>query len=350
MSFQIKNTFLKVIICLTLYSCITPVDLKKETTENALIVEGTITTAKGSHSIRLSKVAPFGGVYSGNPKPVTNALVLIKDSDGKSVQAKHDSVGIYNTPPYYQAEVGKSYNLIIYLDEKVYVSSTEYIEKLNELEEINILYNSYPELSETNEVIYKTGVDIRAKYSKQENTSNYYYWDYKGVYLANAAPELHIGYDRFGHTFPDPLPCCAACFRTERTSKIITSSYDLGTDTQDVKLFFIEDDGYRFNDHYTLILKRYSLTREAFQFYKEVNQQLKIHGDIFDPPPVTIRGNISNLNDLDELVIGYFKACDISSDTLRIYQADLKEVKPLPIFKFDCRDWPNSSTIPPAYY
>ena len=76
-------------------------------------------------------------------------------------------------------------------------------------------------------------------------------------------------------------------------------------------------------------VEQHSLTTEAYQFFKLLKDQASINGDIFDPPPATLRGNMINLTDPDENVIGYFRASDVAIDSMFLTRDMLVEPKPL---------------------
>jgi len=330
-------------------SCIEPVTINHEDYPTNLIVEGRITTDRGPHSIRLTKSAPYGSIFDGTVAPVTNATVSIKRNDGEVTILNHIDNGYYSTPADFRAEVGKSYVLLFEYNGNNYQSYQEEVMPLSELEEVKPVFAEHPYLNESNTLSYNSGVDIYAKYTKSDSTSNYNMWEYSGVYYINTFPELYIAYTRRGPVSM-PKTCCADCYKSEESSEIMISSFDLGATTANQKLFFLEDDGYRFYDKYVLTLNRYSMTQKAYQFYKLVEQQLKINGDIFDPPPATISGNIINIDNLDELVVGYFSASQVTTDTLVITSDNLDYQVSLPVYPDDCRVLPNTTTTKPSYY
>lgn len=51
-----------------------------------------------------------------------------------------------------------------------------------------------------------------------------------------------------------------------------------------------------------------AMSREAFTFWTEAQRQLNRGGGVFDPPFAPIISNIRNVDDPDELVLGYFHA------------------------------------------
>ena len=77
---------------------------------------------------------------------------------------------------------------------------------------------------------------------------------------------------------------------------------------------------------------------------------MSITGDIFDPPPATLRGNMVNLTNPDEIVIGYFRASDVSIDSMFLTREMLAEPRPLRKINDDCREYRNGTTRKPVYW
>jgi hypothetical protein len=63
-----------------------------------------------------------------------------------------------------------------------------------------------------------------------------------------------------------------------------------------------------------IIVKRYSLNQEAYQFYKNVNSLLTAEGKIFDPVPRQFKGNILCKNDPQRKVLGFFEASSVKTN------------------------------------
>ena len=99
-----------------------------------------------------------------------------------------------------------------------------------------------------------------------------------------------------------------------------------------------------------VVLDQNSLTREAFQFYKLLNEQLSISGDIFDPPPANITGNFINLSNPDDPVIGYFHAADTRRDTIFIESDFITRKIPDKIINNDCRTIFNAFAERPSFW
>jgi hypothetical protein len=56
---------------------------------------------------------------------------------------------------------------------------------------------------------------------------------------------------------------------------------------------------------YVIYLKQYALTGDAYNFYLNIQKTTEQLGSIFDAQPSEIQGNIHNINDASEPVIGW---------------------------------------------
>jgi hypothetical protein len=345
-----KKYIYVLIVLLFMASCVDPLEIDVDDQfSEVLVVEGGINSNYGPHSIYLTKSAKYGSVFDGVIQPIENAIVSIRDNDGNNQILTHEDNGQYVTSTTFKGEVGKGYILIIEWDGKTFNSTQEFIEKSSELDSIYPVFSQVPVLNENGVLGYKSGTDIYAKYKRESNTADYYFWNYEGVYYVRTFPEQYIFQTRRGPV-SRPKDCCAECYRSELNNDIIISSFPLGNDLVDSRLFFLEDDGYRFSEKYVMTVTRQSLSQGAFEFFDLIRLQLEIDGDIFDPPPATVRGNIINIDNTNELIVGYFLTTDITVDTLSIAKQALPTVTQLPVYPDDCQVLPNTTTIRPSIY
>ena len=65
---------------------------------------------------------------------------------------------------------------------------------------------------------------------------------------------------------------------------------------------------FSFNGRHYFNVTQYSMNQQAYEYWNKVEQLITKRGSIFDAPPAIIPGNISNVSNPDELVLGYFEA------------------------------------------
>ena len=89
---------------------------------------------------------------------------------------------------------------------------------------------------------------------------------------------------------------------------------------------------WSFHERHYFTIYQTSLTKEAFEYWRKVNIVANQVGSIFDTPPAEITGNIRNVNQPDEKVLGYFQVINQTFDRFFLLKADV----PFPITASTC--------------
>lgn len=291
-------------------SCIDPLDINIDKEVNVLIVEGSITTLPGLNAVRLTRSAQYGSIFDGFVKSVINASVRIRDSDGQVfvLSEAEGWPGIYFTDIDFLPEVGKTYTLFISTANGILYSSVP--EQIVEAPVITNLDFEFYQFK-ISELHYGSGYNVYATFQDNANEDNYYMWKNYGKPQIISIPNyLNI-----------ELDCddgkCWIRKSADRSVRLGNDRFLNGNLIKD-HVAFITEDCVRFNTEYLVRVEHHSLSRRAYQYFKLLNDQISIDGDIFDPPPATIRGNIINLLDPDQNVIGYFRVSDVTVDSICI--------------------------------
>jgi hypothetical protein len=86
---------------------------------------------------------------------------------------------------------------------------------------------------------------------------------------------------------------------------------------------------------YSILVRQCAISKEAYQFYQTLLKNTEQLGSIFDAQPSQITGNIHNINDKTEPVIGYVIATNVQTKRVYVKHADLPG-NVLPIYPYDC--------------
>jgi len=354
-------------------SCIDQLDVNIDRGEFILVVEGFIITQPGPHIISITKSAKYVSFINSPILAVKNANVIIRDQNGEVTLLKEEfrefiipgpipkleisSIGDYATPAGFRAVVGNSYILQITTEEgKTYQSIPELVTKAPEIDSLILKYKEFPSLDPIEFVFgdFVSGVEVYSQWQDPGDETNYYMWQSSGTYKITTHPDQHVIFPfGGGPAIPDPLDCCAICWideaNSDRSIKIMKDNNSNGNLVTNL-VAFIADDGGRYMEKYFIKVEQYSISEEAYLFFKLLKNQLSINGDIFDPPPATIRGNMISLGSPDEDVIGYFRASDVSVKSIFIPRKILEDTKVLKVINDDCRVLRNSTTQRPLFW
>lgn len=255
-----------------LSSCQDVVDLDLPEGEEFLVVEGWITNEEGPHDFILTNTAAY--FDDAPPEPATGATVFLRDDQGMEVVLDETSPGVYTYPD--SGIVGHSYQLEILLaDGERYISEYEFLYEPAPILDIYWQLSEDepdPDNGENPDDIY----DVLIFAIEPEGLGDHYRWRSILNGVEQQEPfDIFVTDDQFVDGNPIPE-------------------------------FNVTEDLYSLNDTVTIIQER--ISGDAYEFLSLLQQQTAFVGGPFDPPPAPIRGNIRNVNDPDDLALGFFGA------------------------------------------
>ena len=333
------NKRILLILLTLIYGCIDPIELDISEELRILVVEGFISTGPGPHRIKLSKSGKYGDLYKSVIRNEERADIWIRDNDGNVTFLTEVSPGTYFTPDDWRAELHKSYTLNIITGAGTQYTSTP--ETIVPVAPIDSLILQFKKIPTADPATFISGVEVFARFQDPPDSRDFYIWRNNGTYIIETHPELFTIRPFFGGPpIPAPKDCCSICwifeFNADFSIKILNDKNSNGTINTELAAF-IPDNGLRFYSKYMAVIHQLSISSEAHAFFDLLEKQLSIDGDIFDPPPATILGNMINLDRQEENVIGYFHASDVSIDTIFIERSVFDDFQNARKINDDCR-------------
>ena len=303
------------IILLSLSSCIEPIDLDVERQGGQLFVDGEITNSTRPHVLNLRRSAVNPRITS----PETGALITIFDDQGNAeVLIEQEEGQYYHYGNVVKGEKGRSYHLEIQLpDGSTYRSRPVRIPTYQAQQ--TIYYDTFyeEELNDNNFVVGNWKVRIFNNVSFPPNEEPIYLrWQMYEVY-------------RITQFIPFPIPFYRTCYPRVYSN---TENFVL-YDGSEIQLSQINDQfinsrtfDFSFNERHYFNVIQSTLNPEAFTYWQQINQLVNSTGSIFDVPPAAIPGNLYNINDETEEVLGYFEASARDTARLFLLPGDVPEV------------------------
>ena len=281
-------------LSICMLSCIKEVEVDLRNVKPILVVEGSVSTDSVPYEVRLT--------YSGMIELVSEipdenlekeALVQIKDDAGNSTTLLYENNGYYKTTDStFVGLAGRSYHVEVTLkDGKRYISLPEKMPDPVPVDSVNVRF--------INDFNPQHPAYLRAYVNTSDpvNEENFYKWEFFN-YTRRQTPGVGCGFSCIMYEY---------CFQWYKGTElnILSDASINGKDilNQGVGNSFI----FTYGKHY-LDISQISMTREAYQFWNIYSEQTNRTGDILDPLPATIRGNIVNAANQDEYALGYFSA------------------------------------------
>lgn len=332
------------LIFLIALSCIDRYNFTSKMDERLLAVEGFITTSPGVHEIKLRRTEKYGLEFIGINRPESLATVLIKDDLGRVTKLTEHVPGTHSTEPDFAAEIGRTYNLEIILNNgKRYISLPEKVLPVPRVDSVTYAAVRIVTSDRLNDEI---GVQVNAYFQDPVDEENFYFWNLlESDFALITDPDLY--HNPPTHPTcpgcPAPKPCCARCYHkdTPMPPNVNTvSDVDFNGIYQNRKIAYVVDNGLRFKETYRLDIQHLAVSAETHRFLKLVNQQISLTGSIFDLPPANIRGNFVSLDNDQEVVMGHFFASDVQLLRVYIHKANLEfYARPPTKVTEDCREY-----------
>ncbi|CAN1503135.1 Protein of unknown function DUF4249 [Flavobacteriaceae bacterium] len=334
--FQLNIFFLQLILCLTLISCTEQYALQTNTFENALVVEATITNELKKQEIKITRT------YRLEEEETTiesGALVTVTDTENnKYVFDQKDSVYVSQTE--FNAIPGRKYRLdIITSQGKVYYSTPQTLTTINEIQNIDVRVETRKG---------DRGVEINVNSYDPTGTSKYYRYEYEETYKI-MAPQWDARMTKLLPLAPDEthpaiivLPRTQetkTCYTTKKEDNIIqTSTNQFLEDRVHFPIRFISNQNYIISHRYSILVRQYIQTIEAYSFYKTLKEISGNESILSQTQPGFFYGNIKSSDNPNEKVIGFFEVSSVSSKRIFFNYADLFPKEPLPPYFIDCTE------------
>ncbi|PMD94032.1 hypothetical protein BWI97_17350 [Siphonobacter sp. BAB-5405] len=140
------------------------------------------------------------------------------------------------------------------------------------------------------------------------NNSRFYRWKIEETYQYQSA--YYSGLEVVKQEIVPRVVDVYSCWRTDRpTNILIGTSAKLSEDRiQSFPLVAIHNSSNKLLVKYSLLVKQYTLTQAAYEYWDMLARTSETTGGLFDPQPSLITGNIRCESHPEELAFGFFSA------------------------------------------
>lgn len=336
-----------ILICLSLsalfWGCIDLIELEGTRQPGQLVISGRVSNSKGPHIVHISRSAESDRVSL----PLGRVRVKVVDEFGQEGIFNEQWEGRYVLEPNrMQFITGRSYFLDVELpDGSRYRSQPERLPSIE------------GSLSIRNEFSADTRFALVYGDTETSPTDSAFFlkWDIEELF-------------EFVPTdFPDPFgsipPNCYVFTYPQQRVLVFDGGINPTQEIKDQLIIKRRLDWTFFSRHmFSVYLS--ALNENAYDYWKKVDLLIQRNGSIFDPPPAAVPGNLYNVNDPEEVVLGFFEASSML-DTARVMvlRGELP-FDPLPYCEYDrttpidrypdgcvnCLELKNSSLNRPGYF
>jgi len=185
------------------------------------------------------------------------------------------------------------------------------------------------------------------------NATRYYRWDFTETWQFHS--KYISGYYSNGIDSIKARPVAQqvyTCFATDTSSSvIIASTHKLTKDiVNQAPITVVPGTSEKIETKYTILVKQYALTSDAYEFWSVLQRNTQNLGSIFDVLPSETQSNFHCLSDPNELVVGYLSVGNASTKRIFITANQLPQYKTQ--YPYDCEldtaflNPPHGGTLP----
>jgi len=309
-----KNLFYIILIAAVAFSCrrsYTPPEVTID--HNILVVEGFINTGADSSFFKLSRTQKLGSTST--VKAEIGAQLFILSASGTviatSVNKSKGEYSLYSG----SLNVTDAYRLkIITTDNKEYQSDLLTTKQTPAIDSLTWKYDTD-----------KNGIQFYINTHDATKNATYYKWNCEETWEYKAYFEsLYKFVKDTIIELRTPAEQVYRCWSSEKNSSIfINTTERLAEDIiTNEKILFVPKGSNRFNQRYSLLVKQYALTKEAYDYWLQLKQMTELGGSVFDVQPTQLIGNLHCVTNADEPVIGYISAATTAEKRIFIDRND----------------------------
>jgi hypothetical protein len=274
-------------------------DLDVRDADAILVVDGFIDIS-GSSNFKIAFSSPIvredgTNSYRQPSGPVRTANVSIVSSANQSYPAQYNpSSGVYEIV-HGALDPNQTYFVRIQVGQDVYESQPAKALRSGEIQ--NVEYE-----------IKDDGIEILVSSDDANHATPYYRWEFKEAWRFNSPvqPTVFIQNGELALITPDNLNY-GSCFRFDQSRNILIASTREFAENKIFKMPVQSIPNYseKISLRYSILVKQYAISPEAYNFWELIKKNSEQIGDIFGVMPSEINGNIRNVNDPLEKVIGF---------------------------------------------
>ncbi|WP_031528697.1 DUF4249 domain-containing protein [Dyadobacter crusticola] len=292
-------------LLLILDSCVEPFSPPEvNSVENYLVVDGFLNVGQDTSRIELRQTQNVN-------EPTMNlnvegAVLKAESETGESFTFTEAGRGLYLLPPQQYNENAK-YRLRINLFGKEYLSDYVEVTKTPPIDSVTSRYDAGQDAM----IFYVNTHDPK-------NNTHFYRWKFEETWEYRAAYYSYI--EVVDKKIVTRSKDINQCWGTMRSGSILLgSTIKLSSDViKDLPLFKVPVSTNKLYLKYSVLVRQYGLSREAFEYWTSLSKTTQGTGSLFDPQPSQVTGNIHNVNDSKDLVFGYFSAATEQTKRLTI--------------------------------
>lgn len=277
-------------------------------TKNLLVVEGYLNIG-GITNFRLSRTADLQDWQSRIPE--ANARVEVQGDQGTILEQSSSASGecLITTTGL---DINKRYRIkITTANGKIY--QTDFLAS-----------KATPEIDSVVYKIENNGFSLYVNTHDKSNQTRFYSWDYHETWEIRSPVSSNLEYKNGKVVERDRSVNISRCWQNATSSSILINSTERLSEDRVLlaPLNFIPGNSIKLSQLYSILVRQYGLSQQAYQYLENMKKNTEKIGTIFDPQPSELKGNLTCITDPHEQVIGWIGAGKVTEKRIFINSAE----------------------------
>jgi len=346
---KFQSLLLLVVVLLVTQTCISSYEAPLRLDADLLVINAIITDQPTTQTITLSQSRSTGDTLLSIPLQQAAVTVLV---DGTPLVLSETEPGIYTLPTGFRGQAGHSYQLrFVTAAGQRYQSTVETITPAPPIKRAYAL--PHDGLVPVRDTLVPAS-DIYIDYDDPAATANFYMWRWRnyevqeycasckqGRYVIRDVGAAGSGPLEVIGCVVDPLiksyvyfdyPCRGQCWDIIYSSRIDVLADVYTNGRSQVGHLIATIPAYQ-EKPALIVIDQLAISAGAYRYYRLFAEQVQNSGTLADSPPAPLAGNVRNVDNPVENVVGYFSMASSSTYTYKYTRSNLTITKFIGLFR-----------------
>lgn len=308
--------------------CITPFEPDiKPSGANKYAVAGEITDLTEIQTITVSFTSAVNDPHF---IPVSGCEIVINDDSGNEFPMHEYQAGTYKCiiDSSYLVS-GASFRIVLSTPKGDRIESD--YDTINECPDVGSVYYLRKNIiSGSNEI---QGIQFYIDLKAEGVTSRYFRWGLTETWEYHVPYPREWYYDGRVHHISPPDYSRKICWKTAPVRNIYTlSTLGLSENRYEMlPLNYIDNNSPQLVYGYSLLIDQYAMSEAAYSYWDQMHANSNEQGGLYERQPFTVTGNMHNITNPSNEVLGYFGAYSVKSKRIFVRNVEDLEIKYLPL-------------------
>jgi hypothetical protein len=301
-------------------SCIEPYEFQTLKSERAIVIDASLTNLEEPHRVYLNYSYPIDTTYL---DPITGASVRVEDSENNEYVFREVFNGLYESDGDFGAVKERSYRL------KVSIEGTDYLsdwESMKAPVAIDSIYGRYVTIPSEEDGSFESGVQFFVDSHDPTGASTRFRYEWQEDYRVLTPYPTWYYFEESDSSVRRRDKSFDICYVNFFNNSMTLSTTEGLSESRisELPIRFSNEELIALHKRYALTVRQYSLSTNAYSYYKQLKDNNESAGTFFDKQKGAIVGNLQAVNDPNQVVLGFFEVSGVTETRRYFSQIEFK--------------------------